>query len=71
MRMHTLIEYRDNCSKTSRSLWQYNRDEVALTDAGAIANSHAANNNALFKFKQKMTGKAADGGTIAVEIMCH
>ena len=29
-------------SKTPGSLWQYYRDEPALTNAGAIANFHAA-----------------------------
>ena len=36
MPMHNLIEYSDNYSKTSGSLWQYYRDEPALTDAGTI-----------------------------------
>ena len=39
MPMYNLIEYSDNCSKTSGSLWQYYRDEPALTDAGAPDNS--------------------------------
>ena len=49
--MYNLIEYSDNYSKTSGSLWQYYRDEPALTDAGAITNFHAADNSALFKSK--------------------
>ena len=32
------IEYGDNYSETSRHLWQYYRDEPALTDAGAVVN---------------------------------
>ena len=55
MPMYNLIEYSDNYAKASGSLWQYYRDEPALTDAGAIANFHAANNSASFKFKQKIT----------------
>ena len=35
MSLYNLIEYNNNYSKTSRSLWQYYRDESALTDAGA------------------------------------
>ena len=66
--MHNLIEYSDNCSKTSGSLWQYYRDEPALTAAGAIANFHEANNCVWFKFKQKITVKTADGGTKESEI---
>ena len=61
--MYNLIEYSDNYSKTSGSLWQYYRDEPALTDAGAITNFHAADNSALFKFKQKITGVTAANGT--------
>ena len=42
--------------KTSGSLWQYYRDELALTNASAIANFHAANNSASFKTEKEMTG---------------
>ena len=66
--MYNLIEYSDNCSKTSGSLWHYYRDEPALTVAGAIANFHEANNCVWFKFKQKITVKTADGGTKESEI---
>ena len=40
-----------------------------MTDAGAIVNFSAADNSALFKFKQKITRKTAAGGTKNVEIM--
>ena len=50
-----LIEYSDNYSKASGSLWQYNRDEPTLSNTGAAANILAANNNASFKFKHKIT----------------
>ena len=53
MPMYNLIEYSNSQSKTSGSLWQYYRDEPALTDTGAIANFYAANNSVSFKFKQK------------------
>ena len=42
MPTYKLIEYSDNYSQASRSLWQFYTDEPALTDAGAIANFHAA-----------------------------
>ena len=42
--------------KTSGSLWQYYRDELALTNASAITNFHAANNSALFKTEKKLKG---------------
>ena len=61
MPMYKLIEYSDNYSKTSGRLWQDYRDEAALTDASTIANFHASDNSALFKFKQN--------GTQDVEIM--
>ena len=35
------------------SLWQYYRDEPALTSAGMITNFSAAENSAFFKFKKK------------------
>ena len=59
--MYKLIENSDNYSETSGSIWQYYRDEPALTNAGAIANFSAAYNNASFKFKQKTTGKTTAG----------
>ena len=63
MAMHNLKEYSNNYSKISGCSWQYHTDEPALTSAGAITNFHAANNSALFKFKQKIAYKtdAADG----------
>ena len=69
MPMYNLIEYSNNYSKTSGSLWQYYREEATFTDAAAVANFHANNNSDLFKFKQKIIGKTADGGTKDVEIM--
>ena len=44
-------------------LWQYYRDEPVLTDAGAIANFHAADNSVLFKFKPKITSVKDDDDT--------
>ena len=40
-----------------------------MTDADAIANFYAANKSASFKFRQKTTGKTADGGKKDAEIM--
>ena len=61
--VYKLIEY-SNYLKISWSLWQYYRDETALTDAGTLDNSPG--NSASFKFKQKITGST---GTKAVQIM--
>ena len=41
MPVYNLIEYRKNYSKTSRSVWQYYRDEPVLTDASTIKDFHA------------------------------
>ena len=45
MPVYTLIEYSDNYLKKSGSLWQYYRDGLALTNAGAITNFCASNKN--------------------------
>ena len=45
MPMYNLIEYSDNYSETSGSLWQYYRDEPFLDVNGAIADFLADNNN--------------------------
>ena len=50
MLMYNLIEYSDNCSKTSESLWQYHKDDP-IND---LLNSKS------FNFKAKMTGKTKD-----------
>ena len=53
--MCNLIEYSDNCSKISGSLWQWYRDEPGLTNAGAITSFSTADNTAWFKFKQEIS----------------
>ena len=67
--MYDLTENSDYFLETSGSLGQYYRDEPALTNAGAIANFHAADNSASFKFKRKITDISCDDGTKNVEIM--
>ena len=60
MPMYNLIEYSENYSKTSGSLWRYYKDEPNdnLTDSE------------LFKSKIKITGNtSADGNTEDVEII--
>ena len=60
MPMHNLIEYIDNYSKTSRSLWKYYRDEPNYN----LADSES------FKSKIKITEKTpAAGNEKDVEIM--
>ena len=55
--MYNLIEYSDAYSKTSGSLLQYCRDELALDDNSNIIDFRTDNNSASFKFKQKTTGQ--------------
>ena len=67
MPMYNLIEYSNNYSKTSGSLWQYYRYEPALNNAGALVDFPG--NSASFKFKQKITGSTGNDGKKAVQIM--
>ena len=60
MPMYNLIEYSDNYSKTSASVWQYYKD---------IPNDHLARSES-FKYKVKITGKTPNNGnTKDVEII--
>ena len=62
MPMYNLIEHSHNCSKPSRSLWQYNGDEPVEKDV-AITNSKS------FKSKVKVTRKShVHGNTKNAEI---
>ena len=68
--LYNSIEYSDNYSKISGSLWQYYRDETVLTDVGAIKNFQVGNDNSFsLKYKQKITGATGNNGTKSVEIM--
>ena len=67
MPMYNLIKYSDNYSKTSRSLWQYCRDETFFYDPGAI--QIFPGNIVLFTFKQKITASTGNDGTKIVKIM--
>ena len=54
MSMYNLTKNSDDYSKTSGSLWQYCKDQSALTDATAIKNFQVDDNNsASFKFNKK------------------
>ena len=60
MPMYNLIEYSNNYSKTSGSLWQYYKD---------VPNNNLANSES-FKFNVEITGKTPDdGNTKDVEIV--
>ena len=57
MPMYNLIEYSDNYSKTSGSLWQYHRDISAVNYNGEIVDFGEGNLTESFNFKVKITGK--------------
>ena len=68
--MYNLIEYSDNYSKTSGSLWQYFKDIPAVNDNSNIVHSNGANATDSFNFKIKMTGQTDDDGEMNnIEIM--
>ena len=69
MPMYNLIEYSDNYSKTSGSLWQYCKEIPAINNKGAIINFDRTNATDSFNFKTKITGQTNDDGIINVEIM--
>ena len=58
MPMYNLIEYSDNYSDTSGSLWQFRRDEI-------INNADVTNDNnaPLFKYKANIIGNTVENGT--------
>ena len=69
MPIYNLIEYSDNYSKASGSLWHYYRYEPFLNANGAIADFPADNNNSpSFKFKTKMVGRKENDGIKNIKI---
>ena len=69
--MCNLLEYSDNYSKTSGSLWRYCKEIPALNDDGVIVNFNGANDS--FNFKNKITGKTAadnDNGNFCWKSRC-
>ena len=70
MPMYNLIEYSDNYSKTSGSLWKYCKEIPAVDDDGDIAIFNGANAADSFSFRIMITGQADDDGEIEkVEVM--
>ena len=54
--MYNLIEYSDNYSKTSGSLWQQCKEIPAVNNEGNILDFNGANATDSFNFKTKITG---------------
>ena len=63
MPMYNLIEYSDNYSKTSGSLWQCSKDIPAVNNNNAIVDFTNNNLSDSFNFKVKMTDQTGDNGT--------
>ena len=55
--MYNLIEYSDNYSDTSGSLWQFKRDEI--TNNADVSNDNAPS----FKYKANLIGNTETDGT--------
>ena len=70
MSMQNLIEYSDNYSKTSGSLWQYCKDIPAVNNDGNIVIFAGTNDTDSFNFKSKIISKTNDDRDIEnVKIM--
>ena len=55
-----MIEYSDNYSDTSGSLWQFKRDESPVTNAGNTDNV-STNNPTSFRYKSGVIGESTAG----------
>ena len=55
MPLYNLIEYSDNYSKISGSLWQYYTDEPFINNNGVIVDVPDHLDSASFKYKQEIT----------------
>ena len=68
--MYNLLEYNDNYSKSSGSIWRHSKDIWARNNAWDNVIFNGANATDSFSFKPKITGKTNnDGGKENVEIM--
>ena len=71
MPMYNLIEYSNNYSKTSESLWQYWKEIPAINNEGAIINFDGANATDSFNFKTKITGQTKNDEIINFELILN
>ena len=70
MPMYNLIEYSNNHSKTSGSLWQYCKDIIVVNNNGDIVEFNGANATDSFNLNPKIIGRIGSNGRIdGVEIM--
>ena len=54
MPMYNLIEYSDNYSDTSGSLWQFKRDEIERDLDLTVDGNYIPNNSSSFKYKSSL-----------------
>ena len=65
--MYNLIEYSDNYSDTSGSLWKYKKDEIERDIDLTVDDNHIPSNSSSFKYKSSfITGR--NGVKIAVPL---
>ena len=64
--MYNLIEYSNNYSKTSGSLWHCCKDISVVDNNGNIVEINDANATDSFNFKAKLTGQTGNNGRIEV-----
>ena len=69
MPMYNLIEYSDNCARTTGIFWQYCKDISARNANDGIIVFDVNNVTDSFNFKIKFTGQTGNNGTKDVEIM--
>ena len=69
MLMYNLIEYNNNYSKPSGSLWKYYTQEQTLNNVGAPVDFPG--NSASFKFKQKILGSTGYDETKLLKEWCY
>ena len=67
MAMYNLIEYSDNYSDTSESLWQFKRDEIERNTDLTVDAYHIPNNSSSYKCKSSLVTNR-NGVKIAVPL---
>ena len=67
MPMYNLIEYSDNYSDTSGSLWQFKRDEIGGDNDLTVDGQHIPNNWASFQYNSSFITKR-NGAKIAASL---
>ena len=64
MPMYNVIEYSNNYSKPSGSLWEYGKDISGVNNNGDIVNFNGADATDSFNSKARITGQTDNGGEI-------